>query len=276
MRTRAAVLCLALAIAGGGACAAAPPPQDLRVCADPNNLPFSNEREEGLENRVAEVIARDLGMQVSYTWWPQRRAFLRHTLRAGLCDVVMTVPSGYELLRATRPYYRSTYVFVVPESSLLDIRTLDDAVLRDVRIGVHVIGDDWANTPPSHALAHRGIVENIVGYRIQGDYSEENPPARILDALVADEIDVAIVWGPLAGYFAGRLPVPLRMTPVSPEIDPPFLPFVYDIALGVRREDTLLHRRLDEVLVRREAEIAAILREYGVPLVASPRLRSGT
>lgn len=275
-RMRRGVAALSFAVAAG--CVAAGPQlaaeTELRVCADPNNLPFSNEREEGLENRLAELIADDLGARLSYTWWPQRRSFLRHTIRAEVCDVVMGVPSSYELLLATRPYYRSTYVFVVPEDSPWDVQSLDDPALRELRIGVHVIGDDFANSPPSHALANRGIIANVTGFRIYGDYSEANPPARILDALVAGEIDVAIAWGPLAGYFAQRLDRPLRVTPLSPQIDPPYLPFVFDIALGVRHEDTLLHRRLDDVLLRREAEIRTILDDFGVPRVEGARLRS--
>ncbi len=240
----------------------------LRVCADPNNLPFSNRRGEGLENHLARLLARELGATVEYTWWPQRRAFLRHTLRAGRCDVVMGVPSSLELVLATRPYYRSTYVFVHRADARFTVASFDDSVLRRLRIGVHLAGDDGANTPPAHALTARGMVGNVVGYPLTGDYGRESPPARILEALVDGEIVVAVVWGPLAGYFAPRLRVPLTLTPVSPQVDVPFLPFVYDIALGVRRDDAALAQALDGALRRRGPELRALLEQFGVPIVA--------
>lgn len=252
----------------------AEPLRELRVCADPNNLPFSNERGEGFENRLAELFARELNAKLTYTWHAQRRGFFRETLRAGQCDVVMGIPSSFEMALPTRPYYRSTYVFVYRKDSGLDIRSFDDPILRELRIGVHLIGDDYTNTPPAHALGNRGIINNVRGYMIYGDYREEAPPARILDALVRGEIDVAIVWGPLAGYFAPRQPVELELVPVSPQIDLPFLPFVYDISLGVRREEPEFKEELEEILERRQAEIQAILEEYGVPQVRRGRGRA--
>jgi mxaJ protein len=246
-------------------------PRELRVCADPNNLPFSNERGEGFENRLAELVAREMGATVRYTWWAQRRGFVRNTLRAGTCDVIMGVPSSYELVRPTRPYYRSTYVFVYAKDRPLDLRSLDDAVLRTARVGVHIIGDDYANAPPAHALSNRGIVSNVVGYSIYGDYAQPNPPARLVEAVAARDVDVAIVWGPLAGYFAKRSAVPLEIVPVSPAIDLPFLPFVFDIAMGVRREDEALQQELDAILERRADDIRALLEEYGVPVVGGRR-----
>ncbi len=247
--------------------------RELRVCADPNNLPFSNQRGEGFENRLAELFARELNAKVTYTWHAQRRGFFRETLRSGRCDVVMGVPSSFELALPTRPYYRSTYVFVYRKDAGYEIRSFDDPILRELRIGVHLIGDDYTNTPPAHALGNRGIINNVRGYMIYGDYREEAPPARILDALVRGEIDVAVVWGPLAGYFAPRQPVALEVVPVSPQIDLPFLPFVYDISLGVERADTALKEELEEILERRQAEIQAILEEYGVPQLRRGRGR---
>jgi mxaJ protein len=263
-RCRSRRLLLALLLP---ACAVgqAEPVRELRVCADPNNLPFTNEQEQGFENRIAELIAEELDAELSYTWWAQRRGFFRNTLRAGECDLVMGVPSSFELALATRPYYRSTYVFVYPKGRGFDVRSFDDPVLHDLRIGVHLIGDDYNNTPPAEALAARGFGGRVKGYSIYGDYSQPNPPARILEALAAGEIDVAVVWGPLAGYFAPRLDVELEIVPVSPQIDLPYLPFVFDIALGVRRGDTEFHAELNDVLVRRRADIDRILAEYGVP-----------
>ena len=243
------------------------PSRTLRVCADPNNLPFSNERREGFENRLADLIAADLGARVEYTWWAQRRGFVRNTLNADLCDVVMGVPGSFELALVTRPYYRSTYVFVTRRDDSLTVRSFDDSLLRTLRIGVQMIGDDYANAPPAHALANRGIVENVRGYLVYGDYREDSPPARIIEAVASGEVDVAIAWGPLAGYFASRQQVPLDVRPVSPQIDLPFLPFVYDIALGVKRGNDPLRAELDEVLVRRRADIDKLLDEYGVPRV---------
>jgi mxaJ protein len=243
----------------------------LRVCADPNNLPFSNEAGEGFENRLAELVARDMGARLEYTWWAQRRGFVRNTLRAGDCDVLMGVPSSYELARPTRPYYRSSYMFVTRTARALDIRSFDDPALRDLRIGVHIIGDDYANAPPAHALSARGMITNVTGYSVYGNYAEPNPPARLVSAVARGDIDVAVVWGPLAGYVARLEAEPLTLVPVSPEIDLPFLPFVFDIAMGVRREDAALQERLDRILIRRAGEIDALLDEYGVPYVRRVR-----
>lgn len=243
----------------------------LRVCADPNNMPFSNRDEEGLENKLAEIVAREMNREVAYTWFPQRRGFIRNTLRAEKCDVVMSIPSSFELAQPTDPYYRSTYVFVTRRHSDVEVTSLDDPALKDLRIGIHVIGDDYSNVPPAQALAKRGIINNVRGYTIYGDYSKPNPPADLLHALALGEIDLAIAWGPLAGYFASRVETPLEITPVSPQIDLPFIPFVFDISMGVRRDDDSLRARLDTVLHANRKEIDALLEEYGVPRVDGHR-----
>lgn len=263
LRSPESFLLLALAALAGAA--PAPAPRELRVCADPNNLPFTNQRGEGFENRIAELVARDLHAQVRYTWWAQRRGFFRNTLNASLCDVVMGVPSDFELARPTAPYYRSSYVFVTRRDRGLHITSLDDSVLRRVRIGVQLIGNDYMNTPPAHALSRRGIVANVVGYTVYGDYSRPNPPARILEAVARGEVDVAIVWGPLGGYFASREAVPLSLTPVTPEMEPPGIPLAYSISMGVRKGADSLRRELDQVIARRQPEINRILDSYGVP-----------
>jgi quinoprotein dehydrogenase-associated probable ABC transporter substrate-binding protein len=265
--TVAAALLALLATACAAKGHADAPQRELRVCADPNNLPFSNQRGEGFENRLADLIARDLHATVRYTWWPQRRGFIRNTLKAGACDVVLGVPSSFEMALATRPYYRSTYVFVYRQDRGLRLRSFDDPILRKLRIGVQMIGDDGYNSPPAHALANRGMIDNVVGYTVYGDYSQPNPPARIVEAVAAGEVDVAVVWGPLAGYFAPRQRVPLAVVPVAPQIDMPFLPFVFDIAMGTRRGDAKLHAELDDILERRRPEIDALLDRYGVPRV---------
>jgi mxaJ protein len=239
--------------------------RDLRVCADPNNLPFSNARRQGFENRIAEILARDLHATLRYTWWAQRRGFLRNTLKAGLCDVVVGLPTSVEMALPTRPYYRSTYVFVSRADRRLRLRSLDDPRLKSLKVGVQIVGDDYASSPPAHALSRRGIVNNVVGYSVYGDYSEENPPARIVEAVAKGDVDAALVWGPLAGYFAKRQPVKLVLTPVSPQIDLPFLPFVFDVSVAVRRGNDALRDEIDGVLLRRRAEIDRILDAYGVP-----------
>lgn len=242
--------------------------RQLRVCADPNNLPYSDQQGEGFENRMAELIARELHATVQYTWWAQRRGFIRNTLNAGTCDVILGVPYHFELALTTSPYYRSTYVFVYRKDTGLTIRSFDDTLLRHLHIGVQLIGDDYANTPPAHALANRGIIDNVIGYTVYGDYTQANPTARIMEAVGAGEVDVAVVWGPFAGDFARRQSVPLDIVPVSPPMDPPSLPFVFDISIGVRKDDEAFKGELQAVLEQKRTEIEAILDEYDIPRVA--------
>lgn len=248
----------------------------LRVCADPNNLPFSNERREGFENRIAELLARDMGTTVQFSWRPQMRGFVRKGLKAGACDVYMGVPAGFGQLLTTKPYYRSTYVIVYRTKSRVRVRSLDDSALHSLQVGVHMIGDDYQNTPPAQALAARGIIDNVRGYPIVGDLSKPNPQAEILRALERGEIDVAIVWGPFAGYFAKRSPTALTIIPVTPARDRSGQRFAFDIAMGVGRGDTTLARTLDSLLVRERPAIHRILSDYGVPLDSAPALSDAT
>jgi mxaJ protein len=241
----------------------------LRVCADPNNLPFSNSVRQGFENRIADLVGRELHQRVEYTWWAQRRGNVRNTLNAGVCDLVVGTSAGMEMLATTRPYYKSTYVFVSRRDRRLTVRSFDDPALRHLKVGVQLIGDDFANTPPAHALSNRGIVRNVVGFTVYGDYRRPNPPAQIIDAVEDGRVDVAVVWGPLAGYFAQQAKAPLHIVPVNPQLDLPYLPFVFDIAMGVRRADSTFRHQLDEIIVRRRAGIDSILTAYGVPLVGS-------
>jgi mxaJ protein len=247
----------------------------LRVCADPNNLPFSNQRREGFENKIAELLAHDLGERVEYTWWAQRRGFFRNTLRSGACDVVIGVPAGFELALTTKPYYRSTYVFLYRKDRKLNISSLDDPVLKQLQIGVQIIGDDFSNAPPAHALSRRNIVGNVKGFTVYGDYSQNDPPARIVDAVANGDVDVAIVWGPLAGYFAKQSRVPMEIVPVSPQIDQPFMPFVFDISMGVRRSDQAFRDQVEEILEKRRGEIDRILEDFRVPRVDQEKGVSG-
>jgi mxaJ protein len=266
VRGRGSAAALALILAFGAGAAQA---RELRVCADPNNLPFSNEAREGFENRIVDLIAQDLGASVTYTWWAQRRGFLRNTLKAQLCDLVPGVPSNMKMLRTTRPYYRSFYVFVTQVDGP-PVSSFDDPVLREAKVGVQLIGEDGVNTPPAHALSRRGIVDNVRGYSVYGNYAEPNPPARIVEAVAAGDIDIAVVWGPLAGYFAKRRETPLRIAPVEPQADAPRLPMAFDISMGVRKEDEAFHQELNGVLARRKPDIDAILAAYGVPRPDSP------
>ena len=238
----------------------------LRVCADPNNLPFSNSAGEGFENRIASLLGRELGLRVEYTWVPQARGFVRKTLNAGVCDVIMGVPSDYGPLRTTKPYYRSTYALVYRADATFRVASLDAPALRGIRIGLQVIGDDYYNTPPAQALAARGIVDNVTGFPIFGNYALPNPEARIIDAVSSRQIDVAIAWGPLAGYFAARAPVALTVVALPALQDSAADPVAFDIAVGVRRTSTVLADILDQLLEKRRGEIATILAEYHVPL----------
>ncbi len=231
----------------------APPrePRELRVCADPDNLPFSNTRGEGFENELAALLAGELGATLRTTWWPQRQGFFRNTLGARTCDVVIGVPVELEQVLATRPYLRSSYVFATRRGSDLAPRSLDDPALRTARIGVQLVGDDGANPPPVHALARRGIVDNVRGYPVLGGDA-------ILAAVAAGEIDVALVWGPRAGPWARRL----RLHPIPDTAD---ARMSFAIGAGVRRGDRALRDELDAALARRKADIARILDAHGVP-----------
>ena len=274
--TSTLLVCLAALTTSCAALEDAPTGRVLRVCADPNNLPYSNQSEEGFENELAHMVARELDARVEYTWWAQRRGYVRNTLRSESCDVLMGMPASMELAMATRPYYRSSYVFVMRDGDGAMPASLDDPILRERIVGVQIIGDDYSNAPPAHALANRGIVQNVRGYSVYGDYTEANPPSRVMRALANGEIDIAIVWGPLAGYFADKQRVPLRMAAVSPQVDLPFLPMVFDMSMGVRREDGLLRDELDEVILRLQPEIDHLLDRYGIPRFMNGRLHIGT
>ncbi|HEU4564690.1 MAG TPA: substrate-binding domain-containing protein [Gemmatimonadaceae bacterium] len=239
----------------------------LRVCADPDNLPFSNQQQEGFENKIAKVLADELGGTVTYNWWPQRRGFIRNTLRARECDILIGVPRGFDPVLETKPYYRSTYYFVTRADRNLHITSLDDPALKKLKIGVNMIGEDYTNTPPAHALGARGV-QVYRGYSTF--YNAEQRPQDIIDAVAKGDIDVAIVWGPLAGYYAKREPVALSLVPLPDSVDRTGFPFAYDIALGVRRSDKELKARVEAALDRRSADIARILREYDVPTLDHP------
>jgi mxaJ protein len=243
----------------------------LVVCADPNNLPFSNRAGQGFENKLAKLLADDMGANLSYVWWAQRRGFARNTLNEGACDVWLGVASGVDRVATTRPYYRSTYVFVTRDDKPLKGLTLDDPRLRSLKIGVQMVGNDAMNTPPAHSLARRGLIDNVRGYMLYGDYEKPNPPAAIVAAVARGEVDVALVWGPLAGYFASLSSVALRIEPVTPALDDSQWPMVYDISMAVRRDDLQLREQIESILSKEKPRIDALLTAYHVPQIAPDR-----
>lgn len=243
------------------------PVAELRVCVDPYDMPFSNNQEEGFENKIAHLVAQDLNATVINYWWPSRRGVLRNSILAGFCDVMIQAPVGFDPVATTKPYYRSTYFLVYRADHGLQLRSLDDTILKHLRIGVNMIGYDYTNTPPAHALGVRGIV-GLVGF---GNFLNADPnadhPEDIVNAVAKDSIDVAIVWGPLAGYWVKRAPVPLTMVAL-PDSDPVSgMPFAFDMAMAVRHRDKELKARLDSVIVRRRADITRILEDFSVPMM---------
>lgn len=246
-------------------CASAFAAAPLRVCADPNNLPFSNRQQQGFENQIAALIARDMGTSVTYYWFRQGESFFEKTLDRGVCDVVMSVPTGMQGTATTHPYYRSGYVFVTRKDRNLSIGSFDDPRLRTLKIGVHVLGEEDDSLPPVQAFTSRGLVRNLVGFSIFGNLNEENPPSDLIRAVADGQVDMAVAWGPMAGYFAQQSKVPLLLTPVGSDDMHPYLPFAFDIGIGVREQDVALRQKLDAELSRRQAEIQQILRTYGVP-----------
>jgi mxaJ protein len=249
-----ALLCLPVAAQAG----------TLRVCADPNNLPFSNRAGEGFENKIAALMAHDLGDSVAYTWAKQGAHFLEHTIKAGKCDVTMGAPAGLDEVETTQSYYTSTYVFVARHDGV-QVSSLTDPRLRTLKIGVHLIGDD--PTPVTMALGQQGIVNNVSGFMIYGDYAKPNPPARLIEAVENKQIDVAAVWGPLGGYFAKHAPVPLTVTPITHTARFAPLSFRFAIAMGVRKGNIALRDKLNAAIARERGTIRNILAAYGVPLV---------
>jgi mxaJ protein len=263
MKLRLLVLAAALS---AGAGQAAGPVTALRVCADPDNMPFSHETGNGFENRIARLVADDLGVPLQYEWLPDRRGFVRKTLGARLCDLIIGVPVEFERVMPTLPYYRSTYVFVEPVRSQPPLAGFDDPRLRERRIGVQVIGSDFAASPPGHALARHGAVSNVVGFTLAG----ETPSAqRLVDAVAGGNLDAAVLWGPQAGYYVQHSALALRMQRAVAPADVP-QPFEFSIGMGLRREDKALQQSLNDVIRRRRADIDAILAEYNVPTLPLP------
>ncbi len=248
---------------------------DLRVCADPGNLPYSNSDGSGFENEIAKLAAKDLGRSVQFVWAPERGDYLRKTLNAGVCDVVMSLPSASDEAAVTHPYYRSSYVFVTRKNHPA-VRSFDDPSLRNAHIGVNVIGHDSASSPAAQILFDRGMASNIRWYRLVPNYAVSDSTSTLITAVENGDVDVAIVWGPVAGYLAKRSATDLRIVPVSPPVVGN-IPLVFDMSMAVRREDHALLNQLNSFLERNRIQIADILKQYGMPTVPTPILsdRSG-
>jgi mxaJ protein len=232
----------------------------LRVCADPANMPFSNRRREGFENRIADIVAAELGIPVRYYWSPQGPGFVRNTLQTGLCDLIMGYASGADAVQHTNPYYRSVYVLVVKKGSDLDgVETLADPRLKHRRIGV------TAATPPVDHLMARGLMAEAQTYALLVDRRHESPGEVMIADVVNGTIDAAILWGPIGGYYAKRATAALSVMPLVKEEGPP--PLSFRITLGIRPGEQDWKHRLNEVLRKRRNDIVEVLSDYGVPLV---------
>lgn len=239
-------------------------PGVLRVCADPDNMPLSNQKGEGYEQKIAEVIARDWNAKVEYAWWPVRRGFFSRALNGRYCDIAIQAPVAFDMAGVTKPYFRSGYVFVTRKDSGLDIKSLADPRLKKLKIGVNLLNSDAENTPPAMALSRYGVVGNLVGYSTF--YTETERPEDIIYDVAKKNTDIAIVWGPLAGYFAKSSPVPLSVVPLAERDSLSDYPFRFNIGMGVRRRDRALRDSLQAVLERRRPEIENILKQYNVPV----------
>ena len=240
-----------------------PQPGLLRVCNDPDNMPFSNQKEEGFENKIARLIAKEWNARLEYVWYPTRRGYFR-ILNGMYCDLIIQAPGGLDMAGTTDPYYRSGYVFVTrQDGKLADIKSLADPRLKKARIGVTLLPSD-EQLPPTMALSHYGVVGNLRGYH--GWYNDDDRPEDVVNAVASDSVDVAIIWGPLAGYFAKRAQVPLKITPLGERDSLADVPFRYDIAMAVRRRDGELRDSLQKTLKAKAPEIQAILKEYNIPM----------
>ncbi len=243
-------------------------PGVIRVCADPDNMPLSNQKGEGFEQKIAELIAKEWHAKIEYAWWPVRRGFFARALNGRYCDIAIQAPAEFDMAGVTKPYFRSGYVFVTRKDSGLDIKSLADPRLKKLKIGVNILNSDAENTPPAMALSQYGVVGNLTGYPTF--YTDSIRPEDIVTAVAKKDIDVAIAWGPIAGYFADKSPVPLNLQPLAERDSLTDFPFRFSIGLGVRRRDRALRDSLQTVLDRRAPEIQAILKQYKIPLFPIP------
>jgi mxaJ protein len=248
-------------------------PEKIRVCADPDNMPSSNDKMQGYENKLATLITQELKAKLEYVWYPTRRGYFR-ILNGMYCDMALEAPAGLDMAGATKPYFRSGYVFVTRKGSGLDdIKSLADPRLKKAKIGVNIYTSDAENSPPAMALSHYGVVGNLVGYSTFFD--DINRPEDIINAVVKKDVDLAIAWGPLAGYYAKNSSVPLVLTPLPARDSLSDFPFQYNIGIAVRRRDKAFKDSLEAVLTRRQPEVQAILKEYAVPMLPIEQGRGG-
>jgi quinoprotein dehydrogenase-associated probable ABC transporter substrate-binding protein len=235
-------------------------PKVLRVCADPRNLPFSDEKGEGFENKLAELFAEKLHKKLDYTFFPQATGFVRMTLAAHRCDVIMGFPQGDELVQGTNPYYRTSYALVSkPGSGLEDVTSLADERLKSKHLGI------IAGTPPATNMAANGLMANARPYPLMIDTRIDSSAAAMMKDLAAGEIDAAVLWGPMAGYYAKQPKPALHVTPLVAEKSGPKL--VYRIGMGVRPADQNWKRLLNRLIEENQPAINKILLDYGVPLL---------
>ena len=230
---------------------------ELRVCADPRNLPFSNEAKEGFENRIAAIIGADLELPVSFVWFPQVTGFVRNTLRARECDLVMGAVSGDGIMDSTNPYYHTGYMLVTRTADGIGATGVGNPALRDLRFGV------IAATPPTDLLLRHDLMDKVRAYSLRVDTRIANPARDMLQDLVDNKIDVALVWGPVAGYAIKQDRLPLTARVIEPEAGAPRLD--YRIAMGVRAGEPEWRRRINQAIGKHGPEIAAVLADYGVP-----------
>jgi quinoprotein dehydrogenase-associated probable ABC transporter substrate-binding protein len=236
-------------------------PKVLRVCADPNNLPFSNEKGEGFENKIAQLLGAKLGKDVAYAYYPGATGFVRNTLNAHLCDVILGVPQGNDLVQPTNPYYHTTYAIVTSaDSDLASLKSLDDPRLREKGRHIGLV----ANTPPGNILATNGLLGAVKPYALMVDTRVESPSATMIDDLVKGDIDIAIVWGPFAGYYAKKSPTKLVVTPIE---DVKGARMSFRIGFGVRHSDQNWKRDLNQFIQQNKSALDKILQDYGVPLL---------
>lgn len=236
-------------------------PKTLRVCADPNNLPFSNDKGEGFENRIAEFLATKLGKDLAYSYYPGATGFVRKTLNAHLCDVILGMPQGNDLVQPTNPYYRTTYAIVTRAGSALDgVTSLDDPRLKEKphRIGL------VANTPPGNVLAMNGLMASVKAYPLMVDTRVESSGAAMVHDLEKGEIDIALLWGPIAGYYAKHSSAKLNVTALP---ETPGARMAFRIGFGVRHSDQNWKRELNTLIAQNKPELERILLDYGVPLL---------
>jgi quinoprotein dehydrogenase-associated probable ABC transporter substrate-binding protein len=237
----------------------------IRVCADPDNMPSSNDKGEGYENKIAELIAKELNSKLSYVWYPTRRGYFR-IINGMYCDMAVEAPAGLDLAGVTTPYFRSGYVFVTRQGSgLEDVRTLADPRLKRLRIGVNIFTSDGENSPPAMALSRYGVVGNLTGYSTF--FSDQVRPEDIIKGVEKKDVDLAIAWGPVAGYYAKQSSVPLTLTPLPARDSLSDFPFQYNMGIALRRRDKEFRDSLQAVLERKRPEIDAILKQFNVPVM---------